>query len=54
MLLCYNMVKAETKYSKINGGLKNVFSIKMAVKPRDYKVCPCGRGGDRRYLEMAE
>ena len=46
--------RLKPKYSKIDGGLKKVFSIKMAVKPRDYKVCPCGRGGDRRYLEMAE
>ena len=33
-LQCCNVTKAETKHSKIDGGLKNVFSIKMAVKPR--------------------
>ena len=54
MLLCCNVIKTETKYSKIDRGLKNVFSVKVAVKPRDYKVCPYGRGGDRGYLERVE
>ena len=38
MLLCCNVVKAETKHSKIDGVLKNVLSVKVAVKPRDPKV----------------
>ena len=54
MMLCCNVTKAETKYSKINGSLKNVFSIKVAVKPRDYKACSHGRGDDRGYLERVE
>ena len=48
------MVKAETKHSKINGGLKNVFSIKVAVKPRDYKYVLMTEEVVRGHLERAE